>query len=241
MPCLGGPPARHGIPRLAHATRCRNTTSQRALLVHPGTGAGATLSISCIRVRAGSARGTGRGRRGCCCDRLRPADRADWRPVERLHAYTQGVPTSPGSEGPACRRCGLAVVANLAQYDVFEGMHYVCFHYEFEHRGDPDVECHAGGCPASGTVLASLRWRVAGADLLQAGNTVVPAILALRQLGCTVALEGETVVASLGDARFRADDPVAVLGLIKLVETRHPWSASDAEIHEILQEFGLDD
>ncbi len=29
-------------------------------------------------------------------------------------------------------------------------MHYVCFHYEFEH-GDVDVddECHAGGCPSA--------------------------------------------------------------------------------------------
>ena len=32
------------------------------------------------------------------------------------------------------------------QYDVFEQMHYVCFHYEFEHDPfDPDEECTAGG------------------------------------------------------------------------------------------------
>lgn len=37
-----------------------------------------------------------------------------------------------------------------SRYDVFEGMHYVCFHYEFEH-GDTDVdaECAAGGCPSA--------------------------------------------------------------------------------------------
>lgn len=35
------------------------------------------------------------------------------------------------------------------QYDVFEQMHYVCFHYEFEHEPvDPDEECSAGGCPS---------------------------------------------------------------------------------------------
>jgi hypothetical protein len=29
-------------------------------------------------------------------------------------------------------------------------MHYVCFHYEFEHDpADPDEECYAGGCPSS--------------------------------------------------------------------------------------------
>jgi len=34
-------------------------------------------------------------------------------------------------------------------FEVFERMHYVCFHYEFEH-GDTDVdaECGAGGCPS---------------------------------------------------------------------------------------------
>lgn len=31
-----------------------------------------------------------------------------------------------------------------------------------------------------------------------------------------------------------------VLGLVKLAETRHPWSATDTEIDEILQEFELD-
>jgi len=36
------------------------------------------------------------------------------------------------------------------QFDVFEQMHYVCFHYEFEHGDtDPDRECMAGGCPAA--------------------------------------------------------------------------------------------
>ena len=29
-------------------------------------------------------------------------------------------------------------------------MHYVCFHYEFEHDPfDPDEECTAGGCPSA--------------------------------------------------------------------------------------------
>ena len=36
------------------------------------------------------------------------------------------------------------------RFDVFEGMHYVCFHYEFEHDpADPDEECSAGGCPSA--------------------------------------------------------------------------------------------
>ena len=51
--------------------------------------------------------------------------------------------------GPPCRRCSRPVAVELDQYDVFEQMHYVCFHYEFEHDPvDPDEECSAGGCPS---------------------------------------------------------------------------------------------
>lgn len=39
-------------------------------------------------------------------------------------------------------------------------MHYVCFHYEFEHDPvDPDEECGAGGCPSG--ALAGGRDRAA--------------------------------------------------------------------------------
>jgi hypothetical protein len=49
-----------------------------------------------------------------------------------------------------CRRCGLAVTVSAAQFDVFERMHYSCFHYVFEHDPfDPDEECSAGGCPSA--------------------------------------------------------------------------------------------
>jgi hypothetical protein len=48
-----------------------------------------------------------------------------------------------------CARCGRAVRVNRDSYEIFERMHYVCFHYEFEHWADPDEECAAGGCPSS--------------------------------------------------------------------------------------------
>lgn len=50
-------------------------------------------------------------------------------------------------EAQICRRCDLP--AATPDYETFERMHYVCFHYEFEH-GDIDVdeECTAGGCPS---------------------------------------------------------------------------------------------
>lgn len=137
-----------------------------------------------------------------------------------------------------CARCGRAVEASRDQYEVFERMHYTCFHYEFEHHADPDVECMAGGCPAAGISLMSLPLRVEGVDLAQAGNTLVPAILALRTLGFEVTKEGETFIARVGTSRFQADDPVAVLGLVKLAEIRRPWRATDGEIDEVVAEFG---
>lgn len=48
---------------------------------------------------------------------------------------------------PPCRRCARPVRVN---YDVFEGMHFVCFHYEFEHRDvDPDDDCGLSCCPSA--------------------------------------------------------------------------------------------
>jgi hypothetical protein len=140
---------------------------------------------------------------------------------------------------PACRRCGLAVEANAEAYDVFEQMHYVCFHLEFEHQGDPDVECSAGGCPAAGIRVPSLYLRTDGVDLVAAANTVVPAILALEANGFTVTQETDLIVARAGNTRFAAEDPVAVLGLVKLAETRRPWRADDAEVDDVLARFSL--
>jgi hypothetical protein len=49
-----------------------------------------------------------------------------------------------------CVRCGREVRVNRDSYEIFERMHYVCFHYEFEHDPyDPDEECNAGGCATS--------------------------------------------------------------------------------------------
>ena len=51
---------------------------------------------------------------------------------------------------PVCRRCGASVVVSASQFDVFEQMHYLCFHFEFEHGAyDPDEECTVGGCPSA--------------------------------------------------------------------------------------------
>ena len=77
-------------------------------------------------------------------------------------------------------------------------------------------------------------------NISQAGNTVVPAILALEAKGFTVEVSESLVVARSDLGTFTADDPVAVLGLVALVETRGAeWRASDTEIDLALARFHL--
>ena len=49
---------------------------------------------------------------------------------------------------PRCRRCHQPVVIERERYEVFEGMHWLCFHLEFEHgSADPDEPCGDSSCP----------------------------------------------------------------------------------------------
>jgi hypothetical protein len=77
-----------------------------------------------------------------------------------------------------------------------------------------------------------------------AGNTVVPALLALERLGFTVSIERsgdvEEVSATRGGESYLAEDPVAVLGLVKLIEVRGwDWRPTDAELAEIFHRYRL--
>jgi hypothetical protein len=74
------------------------------------------------------------------------------------------------------------------------------------------------------------------------GNTVVPALLTLEALGFAIESDGRAHwQAHRDDEIYRAEDPVALLGLVQLVATRGwNWSASDAEIHNALQRFNLE-
>jgi hypothetical protein len=51
------------------------------------------------------------------------------------------------NEPKLCKRCNQPVIVNAECYDVFEQMHWLCFHFEFEHDGDPDKACGDPGCP----------------------------------------------------------------------------------------------
>jgi len=53
------------------------------------------------------------------------------------------------SVSDSCKRCGRKIEVDPAlSADVFEGMHWLCFHLEFEHDGDPDRPCSDySSCP----------------------------------------------------------------------------------------------
>lgn len=52
-----------------------------------------------------------------------------------------------GTDLPICVRCNLPVEKNADSYETFERMHWLCFHLEFEHDGDPDRPCKDPSCP----------------------------------------------------------------------------------------------
>jgi hypothetical protein len=77
--------------------------------------------------------------------------------------------------------------------------------------------------------------------LTATGNTVVPAILLIRQMGYSLMVNKEKgyCFAEKNGNSFRADDPVMVLGLIKLYKMKgEHWNASDEEIETVLKEIG---
>lgn len=81
-------------------------------------------------------------------------------------------------------------------------------------------------------------------NLHAAGNVVVPAYLALRAKGYAVRCErtshdSENWIAEGPLGRFGADDPITLLGVVGVAETRGAdWLASDTEIESFLKTFG---
>jgi hypothetical protein len=46
-----------------------------------------------------------------------------------------------------CIRCGRPVLKNKDNYETFEKMHWICFHFEYEHTVDSDEPCNDPSCP----------------------------------------------------------------------------------------------
>jgi hypothetical protein len=83
--------------------------------------------------------------------------------------------------------------------------------------------------------------------IADAGNVLVPAYLALIQKGYSVSHEKlgsekkELWIAENSSNRFVAEDPLLLLGLISLYETRgEKWQASDNEIEAFFKKFGVE-
>ena len=83
-------------------------------------------------------------------------------------------------------------------------------------------------------------------NISAAGNTVVPAILVLEKLGFTVFVErtqaGEQFHAARGDETYTAEDPVMVLGLVRMVEVRSwEWRPTDPDLERVMRQYALGD
>jgi hypothetical protein len=72
------------------------------------------------------------------------------------------------------------------------------------------------------------------------GNTEVPAYLTLRQRGYAVTCSEDRSywIATSGNCVFSADNPVSLLGIAAMYETRgQEWKASDEEIDRFIEQF----
>ncbi len=66
---------------------------------------------------------------------------------------------------PRCARCGRPIEVNRAlSADHFHGMHWLCFHLEFEHPGDPDAPCTSPACHVARPQIYAQALRDAGID-----------------------------------------------------------------------------
>ena len=64
-----------------------------------------------------------------------------------------------------CRQCGRSIVVDpVRSRDVFESMHWLCFHLEFEHDTDPDLPCDDPSCPQWRLRVYEEKLRALGAD-----------------------------------------------------------------------------
>jgi len=80
--------------------------------------------------------------------------------------------------------------------------------------------------------------------IVNAGNVVIPSILALENLGFSLSVKEsankKTFLAVRDLETYVADDPLSLLGLIKLIELRSwEWRATDSEITDVFQKYQI--
>ena len=79
-------------------------------------------------------------------------------------------------------------------------------------------------------------------QLSNAGNVVIPSIKVLLDLGYKITKDPSTDIfrAEKDGNVFTAEDPVALLGLVKLFELRGKnWRVSDKDLDDIGNRYGL--
>jgi hypothetical protein len=70
-----------------------------------------------------------------------------------------------GDEEFTCSRCGRPITVDpKISRDIFEGMHWLCFHLEFEHGTDPDLPCYDPSCPRWKLDVFEAKLRELGVD-----------------------------------------------------------------------------
>jgi len=75
--------------------------------------------------------------------------------------------------------------------------------------------------------------------IADATNMMPPAYLAILSKGYKVRISGDLMIAEQGGKCFAADGPVALLGMISIIEVRgEAWEASDEEIENFVNLFG---
>ena len=75
--------------------------------------------------------------------------------------------------------------------------------------------------------------------LIDAANAMTPAYLAILSKGFSIRGDGNLMIAERDGDTFAAEGPVALLGLIAIIEVRGAeWQATDDEISEFVSRFG---
>jgi hypothetical protein len=78
--------------------------------------------------------------------------------------------------------------------------------------------------------------------LTSAGNVIIPAIKTIGELGYKFRIDNveNLCIAEKDGNTFIAEDPIAVLGLIKMYEVKgNQWQVSDEEITALGREYNL--
>ncbi len=96
----------------------------------------------------------------------------------------------------------------------------------------------------SNTDAKTLEGSIAGVNmkLASAGNVIIPAIKIIEELGYELRVEkaDQLFIAENGKNTFIGEDPITILGLIKIYEVKgESWQMQDAEIENIGRKYNL--